>query len=1759
MGMIQEKILKKKMEGKQMMKRDIFGGILSVVRRKRGKGSRIMAIALIFSIVSSMLPLGSAPLVSAADLTQTADFATSYSTALSLLGAGASWNNFTKTLTLNNVHITSTADRALVLPGGSTIILQGANSISGTGPGTPYLSNIRIYSTGSLTFTGAGSLTIESGDQYGINAEGGITLLETVNISVSMTPVRTELTSAGLLANSGPILVKDQAHVTSDGADNAYWCTELAVYDQAQLYGHGNLYGVNNYLSRRSNGSIIEISGDTAASEEGYYHAGGAPRPAVNVSTTDVTGATTTYINDLTLIPPAEVKAYKYIRFNIMETNQLGTLSAPPAIDSYATLSPVAPTISGLPTPYETGWEYSANGSSSWTKFDPAVKTFTRLQNNHYIRYYTTNGAGTAYSNSVQISVNKFKTYLTITPRVPYTREWSLDNTYIDTYMTDGVNKVINKVIAFYNGDEFLANTGNYSTELFAKYLYQGSYSISARFPGDDNYEPSVSNVVPFLVLPALLTQSPVSYASTADIQKTYGDGSFSLPAVSGGSGTGALQYSSSNTNVATVTQEGVVTIVGQGQATFYVYKLGDDTYKDSSSASVKVNVAKRPLAISGISALDKTYDSTTTATLDTASALLEGILPGDTVNISYTSAKGSFADKNAGTDKTVTYSGFALSGTHAANYTLAAQPASTTADIFKKTVTVSGITAVNKIYDGSPGATLNYPALNTLGFLSGDGVTLSAEGLFADKDAGASKTVNISGLAISGANAGNYELSETGNQTTTSATISQKVITVLPDTLSKRAGEEDPALTYGMTYPIIGETAAFTGALTRLPGETLGSYPISLGTLALADNGAFKADNYKLELSATPVSFKISLVATASDYIVTGNAAAWNKEDLTISPTGDYTEISTDGISWSSSITLSTEGSNSTVDFYLKKGDGSVAEKLTYTYKLDKTAPTATLTVKENQWTTFLNTITFGYFFKETQSITITSSDASGSGVASTGYYIMELADNKTGFDASLEQASLYSYTSGSSFDIQPDKNVIIFVRLEDQVGNVSYLNTQGLVLDGTAPAISGLTDGATCYTTLNIPITDTNLDTVTLNGSSFTGSTLQGDVNRTYVLVATDMAGNTTTYTVTMKTIASLAASIEGLTADNVNAGNEAAILAVKAAVQGVNTDDATQEEKDKLAAITASCETLLDKIDAVAGDISAVLTKLGTLEEGNAKSTDRTVLEEVLADLQQLLDSQNLSANERTVLLGKKAVAKGALDRIDAVAAALSMSEDLAEGITEDNATAEDRADLESALAEIASILESYEGNLTAAEKSALEGRKAVAEKALARVNEISKMIGDTTRGIQGITEDNAALEHEGGLKEAIAALKDLLQGYPDNLTASQKRAVEEQIADAEKALLRIEAVVKAVADAQDLIRGITESTATASDRTRLEQSILLFQQILKDYAANLTENDKLAIAQKIADAEKALARIDAVAKAVAEARELVRGITEKNVTKNDRARLEKAKADLQRILVAYGDNLTLREQTAILAVVTLINDNLQVLEEVRAVESLISALPGPGSVKNTDAGAVRAAEEAYNRLSGHQQALVSQDAAARLKDVSEALSRLLQLFDKSSGTKLEGLEGTGFDLRTELVVTKVKDSLNKKTLDEFALNVRNAADGQVITQLYDITLLLDGQPVQPDGKVRITLKLTEEQKGYKDLQVVYIADDGTVEIIPCEINGDEVTFVTDHLSYYGIIGTETGTFPWILVVILAALTLGVGIKIRRDRRSLKRAES
>src|SRR5262249_7807274 len=108
---------------------------------------------------------------------------------------------------------------------------------------------------------------------------------------------------------------------------------------------------------------------------------------------------------------------------------------------------------------------------------------------------------------------------------------------------------------------------------------------------------------------------------------------------------------------------------------------------------------------VTGITANNKVYDATTKATLNTAGATLVGIFAGDTVTLSAAGAAGTFATKEVGNGIPVTVSGLTLAGPQAGNYTLT-QP-TTTANITPATLTVTGVTAHDKVYDATTTATL--------------------------------------------------------------------------------------------------------------------------------------------------------------------------------------------------------------------------------------------------------------------------------------------------------------------------------------------------------------------------------------------------------------------------------------------------------------------------------------------------------------------------------------------------------------------------------------------------------------------------------------------------------------------------------------------------------------------------------------------------------------------------------------------------------------------------------------------------------------------------------------------------------------------------------------------------------------------------------------------------------------------------------------------------------------------------------------------
>ncbi|MCX5999373.1 MAG: YDG domain-containing protein, partial [Chloroflexi bacterium] len=166
-----------------------------------------------------------------------------------------------------------------------------------------------------------------------------------------------------------------------------------------------------------------------------------------------------------------------------------------------------------------------------------------------------------------------------------------------------------------------------------------------------------------------------------------------------------------------------------------------------------------------------KVYDGDTTSS--GAPTITSGTLAGgDTATWTQT-----FDSKNVDTSKTLTPAGTVTDGNSGGNYSVTFAPV-TTGTIAVRTLTVTGITAFNKVYDGTATATLNTGSAVLVGVAVGDDVTLSvasAAGAFVDSSVGTGKTVTISGLTIGGADAANYTLT----QPTTTANIVARALTV--------------------------------------------------------------------------------------------------------------------------------------------------------------------------------------------------------------------------------------------------------------------------------------------------------------------------------------------------------------------------------------------------------------------------------------------------------------------------------------------------------------------------------------------------------------------------------------------------------------------------------------------------------------------------------------------------------------------------------------------------------------------------------------------------------------------------------------------------------------------------------------------------------------------------------------------------------------------------------------------------------------------
>lgn len=306
-------------------------------------------------------------------------------------------------------------------------------------------------------------------------------------------------------------------------------------------------------------------------------------------------------------------------------------------------------------------------------------------------------------------------------------------------------------------------------------------------------------------------------------------------------------------------------------------------------------------------------------------------------------------------------------------------------------------------------------------------GYTNNAEGLkehdFGDDKTGEScsdcsiKNINYSGISISGVDTLYYY---TGNEI-------KPDITVKNGETSLTLGE-DYNITYGNNTSV-AESNAENAPYVKITGT----------------------GNYTGEITK---NFTIAYI-TAPDNYITGTQGenGWYTSDVTIG--ADGWQVSTDGTDWKDSIPVTEEGTHS-YTLYFKHSNGYITDSINKEIKIDKAAPTGTIQVKESTWDKFLEKISFGFYTNTKEKITITSEDT-GSGIASTEYLVSDKAYTQISDMQNL--SGWKDYDNSNKPKIKTNRTNYVYARITDNVGNVTYLSSDGILHDDEKPYIFDIT----------------------------------------------------------------------------------------------------------------------------------------------------------------------------------------------------------------------------------------------------------------------------------------------------------------------------------------------------------------------------------------------------------------------------------------------------------------------------------------------------------------------------------------------------------------------------------------------------------------------------------------------------------------------------------------------------------------------------
>jgi filamentous hemagglutinin family protein len=751
---------------------------------------------------------------------------------------------------------------------GGTILIGGGNGTSTNGIGyalnTTSTTPAITIGTGKSILSGGGDITINGRSLVGAN--NGSMGFDKAGVLIR--------TSATIKSGTGNLLINGESDggiktfgLAFEGGSNTVTTLGSSSGGTMLLNGVNATTGNGITQADRDQGAVGMVAFGSrdqvvlqGASVAGWLvYVNGAPQLSAYTQAPQLSSCPVTYPNCGTMVIPGSNNSYLYATYQSvdMATHALYVTQSGVGTKVYDGTTTATGLTYGVTTDI-TGFSLSSlSPTPAFTTPSKNVGTYTKLV-----------GAPTNPTNyttgGVSYAVGYFNTgSYTITPK-------TLTPTAADK-VYDGNTTAAVGLSGAIAGDAITATgTGTFASKDVGTYTVSVS-GITLGGTDAGNYSLSGNSAS----ATASITPRTVTLSGTKTYDGTADFSGITIGNLLSGESLTATGVTANSANVAGATYF-TAAVLGNGTGGLAGnYQLPSLSAAGASNAAA---ITPKALSITGLSALDKVYDGTTSAQI--AGGTLSGLVGLETLTLG--SLTGAFATKDVGANKTVQLSNVALvSGTGlASNYTFA-QPSGVTASITQKALTVSGITAANKVYDGGTSATVDASQAVLTGLVNGDTVTTAATGTFADKDAGTGKTVNLSSTH-GGADVGNYTITD---QASTTAAITPKALTAtgMAPAAKTYDGTTSATLSGGTLSGLIGsETLTITGGAGSFADANAGTNKaVTVGSVSVANgsNGGLASNYAVTQASATaatitPKALSITGLA-ASDKVYDGTTTA--------------------------------------------------------------------------------------------------------------------------------------------------------------------------------------------------------------------------------------------------------------------------------------------------------------------------------------------------------------------------------------------------------------------------------------------------------------------------------------------------------------------------------------------------------------------------------------------------------------------------------------------------------------------------------------------------------------------------------------------------------------------------------------------------------------------------------------------------------------------------------------------------------------------